>query len=312
MKAKTMLQVGNREVVVSNLDKVFYPDTGFTKFQVISYYLRIAPVLLPHLKGRPVSLKRYPDGVKGMFFYEKNCPSHAPKWIKTVKVGKKNGEHINYCVFNDLPSLVWAANMANLEVHTFQHRTPALMRPTAVVFDLDPGPPANIVECCNVALKIRAMFDALGLKSFPKTSGSKGMQLVVPLNTPVTYEKTKAFARNVADTLAEALPKLVVADMKKSRREGRVFIDWSQNDDKKTTVSVYSLRAKDTPTVSTPLKWSEVEAALKTRKGTKQKVLVFESDELLNRVEKWGDLFEPVLTLKQTLPAGNVPASRKS
>lgn len=298
-----MLLVDKREVAVSNLDKVFYPETGFTKGQVIDFYVRIAPVLLPHLKGRPVSLKRYPDGVKGMFFYEKNCPSHAPKWIKTVKVGKKNGEQINYCVLNDLPSLVWAANIANLELHTFQHRAPALARPIAVVFDLDPGPPADIVQCCEVALKIRAMFDALGLKSFPKTSGSKGMQIVVPLNTPTTYEKTRAFARNVADTLAAAMPELVVADIKKSLRDGKVYIDWSQNDAKKTTVSVYSLRAKDTPNVSTPLKWSEVAAALKTRKGSKKKVLVFESDEVLKRVQKWGDLFEQVHTLKQTLPA---------
>ena len=300
MSAKTILKVGNRELSVSNLDKVFYPRTGFTKGQVMDYYARIAPVLLPHIQGRPMSLKRYPDGVECEYFYEKQCPSHAPKWIKTAKVNKINGEHIDYCVINDLPSLIWAANIANLELHTFQHRAPALQRPTALVFDLDPGPPASIVECCEVAMQIKGVFDALGLESFPKTSGSKGMQLVVPINMPVTYAKTKGFARNVADAMTEALPHLVVADMKTSLRKGKVFIDWSQNDDKKTTISVYSLRAKDTPTASTPLQWSEVKNALKRKdKG----LLVFEADAVLERVKKWGDLFAPVLTLKQKLPA---------
>ncbi|MEZ0277455.1 MAG: non-homologous end-joining DNA ligase [Roseimicrobium sp.] len=302
---KTTLKVGKREVAVSNLDKVFYPETGFTKGDVIDYYARIASVLLPHVKGRPVSLKRYPDGVKGMFFYEKQCPSHAPEWIKekTVKVAKDNGEYIDYCVFDDLPALVWAANIANLELHTFLHRRGALQRPTGLVFDLDPGPPADIIQCCQVALWLRKMFAALNLECFPKTSGSKGMQLVVPLNTPTNYDKTKAFAHQVADTLAAEHPDLVVSDMKKKLREGKVFIDWSQNDDKKTTVSVYSLRAKDVPSASTPLKWSEVESAWKNRaKATKGKTLVFEADEVLKRVQKWGDLFEPVLTMKQKLP----------
>ncbi len=307
MSTKTTLKVGKREVTVSNLDKVFYPESGFTKGQVIDYYARIASVLLPHLKGKPVSLKRYPDGVTGEFFYEKQCPSHAPDWIKkqTVKVAKDNGEHIDYCVFNDLPSLVWAANLANLELHTFQHRGRALQRPLALVFDLDPGPPADIRQCCEVALHLKAVFDRLKLKSFPKTSGSKGMQIVVPLNTPVNYERTKAFAHQLADTMAAQFPDLVVSDMKKDLRKGKVFIDWSQNDDKKTTVSVYSLRAKDSPTVSTPLQWREVEEAAKkkTRRGGKSaSVLVFEADEVLKRVKKLGDLYEPVLTLKQKLP----------
>jgi bifunctional non-homologous end joining protein LigD len=304
-RKKTTLKVGKREVAVSNLDKVFYPETGFTKGQVIDYYARIAPVLLPHIKGRPVSMKRYPDGVEGMYFYEKQCPSHAPDWIKkkTVKVAKDNGEHIDYCVFDELPALVWAANIANLELHTFQHRRGALQRPTALVFDLDPGPPADVIQCCQVALWLRKMFSALNLECFPKTSGSKGMQLVVPLNTATNYDKTKAFAHQVADALAQEHPELVVSDMKKSLREGKVFIDWSQNDDKKTTVSVYSLRAKSVPSVSTPLQWSEVESAWKNRaKGRKGKVLVFEAGEVLKRVEKYGDLFEPVLTMKQKLP----------
>ncbi len=320
---KTTLKAGRREVTVSNLDKVFYPETGFTKGEVIDYYARIAPVLLPHLKGRPVSLKRYPDGVAGQFFYEKQCPSHAPDWIKkqTVKVAKDNGEYIDYCVFNDLPSLVWAANIANLELHTFQHRGRALQKPIALVFDLDPGPPADIRQCCVVALHIRDMFDGLKLKCFPKTSGSKGMQLVVPLNTAVNYDRTKAFAHQVAITLAAEMPDLVVSDMKKSLRKGKVFIDWSQNDDKKTTVSVYSLRAKEVPSVSTPLRWEEVEKGAKlagkggSRSGSKSRgtskkgkngaaggVLVFEAEDVLKRVKKLGDLFAPVLTLKQRLP----------
>jgi bifunctional non-homologous end joining protein LigD len=302
MKTKSILKVGDREVTVSNLDKVFYPKTGFTKGQVIDYYIRIAPVMLPHIQGRPVSLKRYPDGVEGMFFYEKRCPSHAPPWLKKTRVGRSDGGYIDYCTITDLPSLVWAANMANLEVHTFQHLGRAVERPTALVFDLDPGPPANIVQCAEVALRLKKIFDALGLESFPKTSGSKGMQLVVPLNTPVTYEKTKAFARHLAATLATQFPDLVVDDMKKILRKGKVFIDWSQNDDKKTTVSPYSLRAKDTPTVSTPLKWSEVKAAVTPAKSGAARPLVFEVDDTLKRVKKWGDLFEPVLTLKQKLP----------
>lgn len=313
MSAKTILKVGKREVAVSNLDKVFYPSTGFTKGDVIHYYARIAPLLLPHLKGRPVSLKRYPDGVEGQFFYEKQCPSHAPDWFKTTKVKKTDGGTIDYCVINDLPSLVWAANIANLELHTFQHRAPALQRPTCLVFDLDPGPPADIVECCEVAWRIKSMFETLGLESFAKTSGSKGMQLVVPLNTPVTYDRTKAFARAVADALSGKFPDLVVADMKRSLRPGKVFIDWSQNDDKKTTACVYSLRAKDTPTVSTPLKWSEVKSVLNAgkapAKSRKKNTLVFDAEAVLKRVAKWGDLFEPVLTLKQKLPAlNNLPS----
>ena len=304
MSAATTLDFGRRKVPVSRLDKIFYPATGFTKGEVIDFYVRIAPVLLPHLKGRPVSLKRYPDGVTGMFFYEKQCPSHAPEWIKTTRVAKENGEHIDYCVFNDVPSLAWAANIANLELHTFQHRAPALQRPTAVVFDLDPGPPADIADCCIVALRLKDLFDRLGLKSFPKTSGSKGMQLLIPLNTPVTYEKTKAFARHVAEMLAASLPDLVTASMSRALRRGKVFIDWSQNDDKKTTVTVYSLRAKDTPRVSTPLKWSEVRAAARKAGGKPrpQNVLAFEAKDVLKRVKRWGDLFAPVLTLKQKLP----------
>lgn len=297
MANSATLEVGGKQVDVTNLNKVFYPKTGFTKGQVIDYYIKISPVLLPHLKNRPISLKRYPNGVEGFFFYEKRCPEHRPKWMETIKVGKSDGGEIDYCAMNSLPALVWAANLADLELHTFLHKAPALMRPTAMAFDLDPGAPADIIQCCQVGLWIKAIFDALGLESFPKTSGSKGLQVYVPLNTAVTYEKTKTFAKAIAELLENQFPKAVTSLMKKSLRTGKVFVDWSQNDDKKTTANVYSLRAKDHPTVSTPVTWDEVTKALK-----KKKALSFESDDVLKRVEKQGDLFKPVLTLKQKLP----------
>jgi len=300
MATKATLEVAGRQVGVSNLDKIFYPKTGFTKGQMIDYYIRIAEVLLPHLKDRPLSLKRYPDGVEGFFFYEKQAPSHRPSWIKTVKVAKKEGGAIDYCVLNDLPSLVWAANLADLELHTFLHRGRAIHKPTALAFDLDPGPPADIVQCCQVGLWLREIFQTLKMRCFPKTSGSKGLQVYVPLNTAVTYEKTKAFAHAVALLLEKQHPELVVSRMQKVLRKGKVLVDWSQNDDKKTTINVYSLRAKERPTVSTPVTWEEVAGVVKKKRGNP---LVFESSAVLERVAKLGDLFEPVLKVKQKLPA---------
>jgi bifunctional non-homologous end joining protein LigD len=294
---RAQLEVAGRKVDVTNLDKVLYPKAGFTKGEVIDYYIRISPVLLPHLKNRPITLKRYPEGVEGFFFYEKKCPAHRPDWVKTTKVPKTDGGEINYCVMNDLPALVWAGNLADLELHTFLHRAPAINRPTALAFDLDPGAPANIVQCCEVGLHLRTLFDSLGLASFPKTSGSKGLQIYVPLNTATTYEKTKPFAHAVARRLERELPKLVVEKMQKSLRTGKVLVDWSQNDDKKTTINVYSLRAKERPTVSTPVTWAEVEAAAK-----KKRILSFETTDVLQRVEQLGDLFAEVLTMKQKLP----------
>jgi bifunctional non-homologous end joining protein LigD len=299
MPVKSQLEIAGTQVEVSNLDKVFYPQTGFTKGQVIDYYINVSPVLLPHLKNRPISLKRYPDGVNGFFFYEKECPPHRPKWIKTANVARKDGSEINYCVMNDLPALVWAANLADLELHTFLHCAPRLETPTALAFDLDPGAPADLVDCCRVAVWLREMFAELKLECFPKTSGSKGMQVYVPINTPTNYEKTKAFAHAVAETLERKFPEVVVSKMQKALRAGKVFVDWSQNDVHKTTVCVYSLRAKDHPTVSTPVTWDEVAAALKKRNAA---ALTFESGAVLKRVEKKGDLFAPVLTLKQKLP----------
>jgi bifunctional non-homologous end joining protein LigD len=298
---KSELKVGGRTLAVSNLDKVLYPAAGFTKAQVIDYYIRIAPVLLPHLKNRPITLKRYPEGVDGFFFYEKQCPSHRPEWVKTTAVASQRKEkHIDYCVINDLPALVWAANLADLELHTFLHRAPAIMRPTALAFDLDPGAPADMVQCCQVGLWIKEAFDELKLQSFAKTSGSKGLQIFVPLNTPATYEKTKSFAHALAERFEREHPDLIVSRMQKILRKGKVLIDWSQNDDHKTTVNVYSLRARQQPTVSTPVTWEEVGQCLK-RKDPEH--LSFQSEEALRRVEKDGDLFAPVLTLKQRLPA---------
>lgn len=301
MSAKSHLAIEGRDVAVSSLDKIFYPKTGFLKANVLDYYQQIAPVLLPHLKGRSVTLKRYPDGVEGNFFYEKQCPSHAPPWIKTNKVKRSDGTDIDYCRLDDLPSLIWAANIANLEIHPFQHRAAAPTRPTALVFDLDPGPPADILQCAQVAIWIRDLLQRLGLASFVKTSGSKGLQLVVPLNTRTSYARTKPLAKGIAAALATQFPDSVTDDMKIAVRRGRVFIDWSQNDDHKTTVSVYSLRAREVPSVSTPLTWEELESAL--RKKSAQR-LVFLTKEVLKRVSRDGDLFAPVLTLKQNLPAG--------
>lgn len=300
MAGRSQLQIGDVVVEVSNLDKVLYPKAGFTKGEVIDYYVRISPVLLPHLKDRPITLKRYPEGVEGFFFYEKQCPGHRPGWVKTTKVSRTEGGDIHYCVMNGLPALVWAANLADLELHTFLHRAPKIQQPTALAFDLDPGAPADIIDCCEVAVWLKDVFDSLKLKSFPKTSGSKGLQVYVPLNTTVTYETTKAFAQTLAEQLQRRFPDKVVARMQKSLRAGKVFVDWSQNDDHKTTVCAYSLRAKELPTVSTPVTWDEVATALKRKKAD---LLTFEPETVLKRVEKHGDLFKPVLELKQKLPA---------
>jgi bifunctional non-homologous end joining protein LigD len=239
--------------------------------------------------------------VNAHFFYEKNCPTHRPKWVTTAPIWSEgNNRWMDYCVVQDLPTLVWAANLADLELHTSLSMAKDIMRPTMVVFDLDPGPPADIVQCCQVAVWLRAIFDGFGLKAFPKTSGSKGLQIYIPLNTPTHYDQTKPFAHELARRLEREHPDLIVSDMKKSLRVGKVFVDWSQNDDHKTTVCVYSLRAKERPTVSTPVTWDEVEQCLKKKDA---KRLVFLYDETLRRVEKFGDLFEPVLKLKQKLPS---------
>jgi len=291
--------VGGRRVPVSNLEKIFYPKAGFTKADVIDYYIRVSTVLLPHLKDRPLTLKRYPDGVDGGFFYEKRCPPYRPAWLKTAAVySERNGEDINFCLANDLPSVVWAANLGDLELHTFLARASNVDRPTMMVFDLDPGPPGTIIECSEVALWLREKLAEAKLQGFPKTSGSKGLQIYVPLNTPVTYGQTKQFANALARQLEQEHPAEVVSKMEKRLRAEKVFVDWSQNDRHKTTVCAYSLRAKERPTVSTPVAWSEVEAALKKKNP---EMLVFTSEQALSRVDEHGDLFAPVLKLKQKL-----------
>jgi bifunctional non-homologous end joining protein LigD len=296
----TTIKAGSRNVEVSNLDKVFYPDAGFTKGDVIDYYRAVAPALLPHLKGRPITLKRYPNGVEGPFFYEKECPSHRPKWVKTAAITRRqDGKAVNYCVLNDEASLVWAANLADLELHTSLAVGRNVERPQVMVFDLDPGAPAGLVECCEVALVLRAMLDTAELQGFAKTSGSKGLQVFVPLHTATNYEDTKAFAQAFARILEEERPGEVISKPNRQERKDKVFVDWSQNDRHKTTVSVYSLRARARPTVSTPVTWDEVSGA---RDSGDQAMLVFEHDETLARIEEHGDLFEPVLTMQQRLP----------
>ncbi len=306
MAKDTVVDIQGRKLKLSNLDKVLYPEVGFTKGQVIDYFVRIAPALLPHLHDRPLTMKRYPNGVSGMFFYEKNCPEHRPEWVQTAPVWSEgNNKWMQYCLAQDLPTLVWAANLADLELHTSLSLKDDIPRPTFIVFDLDPGAPANIVQCCQVGVWVRDVFAGLGLKSFAKTSGSKGLQIYVPLNTPVTYDQTKPFAHELARVLERQHPELVVSDMKKALRTNKILVDWSQNDDHKTTICVYSLRAKERPTVSTPVTWEEVEKCLK--KGDPN-LLVFDSAQVLERVAKQGDLFAPVLKLKQKLPPAEVLA----
>jgi bifunctional non-homologous end joining protein LigD len=281
---------------------VFWPSNGFTKGQVIDYYARLADTLVPHLRDRPLTLKRYPNGVEDKSFYEKRCPGHRPKWVATAPVwsGRNEGD-IDYCLCNEKATLIWMAQLAALELHPSLSLADEIERPTVLAFDLDPGAPADILDCSRVALRLRELFEGLGLQSFPKTSGSKGLQVYVPLNSDITYERTKPFAHAVARALERAEPKLVVSRMAKKLRKGKVFVDWSQNDQHKTTVAVYSLRAKERPTASTPVEWDEVAGALEREDP---EALSFEAAEVIERIEKRGDLFAPVLELSQELPEG--------
>ena len=298
---KRRLRVDGRELELTNLDKVMYPENGFTKGQVIDYYTRIARHLLPHIKDRPITRIRFPDGVTGVHFYEKNARAFTPKWIPTFAMPRNSVEAMTrYVLINDLAALVWSANMANLEIHPFLARAPRVDVPTMVVFDLDPGEGTDILASCEVALMIRELLGRLKLKSFVKVSGSKGMHLHVPLNTTVTYEATEPFAKSIAEALERDHPDLVVSEMAKVKRKGKVFVDWSQNTARKSTVAVYSLRAKrERPFVALPISWEELKKALK--KGDPA-AFFFEPDECLRRVKKSGDLFAPVLQLKQKLP----------
>ena len=283
-----------RRLKLTNWDKILYPATGFTKGQLIAYYARIAPAVVPHLRDRPLTLKRYPNGVESQYFYEKQSPSHRPDWVATEAISG-----IDYTLAQDRATLVWLANLADIELHTSLSLAGKPERPTMLVFDLDPGAPATIVECCQVALVLRGLFEQLGLQMLAKTSGSKGMQVYVPLNTDTDYARTKPFARRIAELLEQRIPELVVSRMTKRLRPGKVLVDWSQNDVHKTTVNVYSVRARERPTVSTPVSWDEVGQCLTDGDPA---LLVFDTDQVLRRLEESGDLFAPLLSLKQELP----------
>jgi bifunctional non-homologous end joining protein LigD len=297
------VEVEGRELRLTNLDKVLYPKAGFTKGEMVDYYAKVAPAIVPHLSGRAVTLRRFPEGVEDLdsAFFEKRCPKHRPKWVKTTRVqaGPEAGK-IDFCVCDGLPTLVWMAQLAAIELHPSLSVGRAPKRPTVLAFDLDPGPPADIVDCSRVALRLREVLAQLELESFAKTSGSKGMQLYVPLNTKVSYEETRPFAQALAQLIAKQTPDEVLAKMgKKTDRSGKVLIDWYQNNERKTTISVYSLRAREHPTVSTPVSWEEVEAVAGSGDGSQ---LVFQASDVLERIEEHGDLFAPVLDLKQELP----------
>jgi len=293
------VRVDGRVIKVSNWSKVLWPKTGFTKGDLVSYYARIAPVLLPHLRDRPLTLKRYPNGVEGQHFYEKNCPRHRPEWVATTtwQLARKT---IDFCLAQDTSTLVWLSNLADIELHTSLSRAEEVLRPTMMVFDLDPGPPADIVACCEVGLVLRGLFEGVGLQSLAKTSGSKGLQVYVPLNVPdATYDQTKGFSKAIAELLEAQMPELVVSRQTKALRGGKVLVDWSQNDEHKTTVNVYSVRARERPTVSTPVTWDEVRECLDSRDAG---VLVFDTEQVLGRVEELGDLFAPAEHVQQRLP----------
>jgi bifunctional non-homologous end joining protein LigD len=295
--------VGRRKLKLTNLDKVLYPKTKTAKAEVIDYYARVADAMIPHLRGRPLTLRRFPEGVgkPQTSFFEKNCPKHRPDWVKTtpIWVDRRAGE-IDFCLCENLATLTWMAQLAALELHPSLSKATRMEQPTVLAFDLDPGKPAALVECCQVALRVRELFSAFGLESFPKVSGGKGLQVYVPLNTKVTYEQTSPFAKAVAQLLEKQTPKEVVSKMAKAQRRSKVFVDWSQNHQKKTTIAVYSLRAREEPTVSMPLHWREVERAVKRGDADD---LRFEIPAAIKRVEKEGDPFEPVLKMRQKLPA---------
>lgn len=297
-RVETMID--GRRLVLSNLDKVLYPAAAFTKAEVIDYYVRIAPTMLAHVGDRGVTLRRYPNGVDGKSFFEKRCPSHRPDWVPVALGPGDQSGSIGYCRLDSVAALAWAANLAALEIHAPMARCDNIDVPTMIVFDLDPGEPATIVECCSVAIQIRDVLDLLGLVAFPKTSGSKGMQIYLPVNDDeLTHDRASSFALAIAQLLERRSPRQITSNMAKAERPGRIFIDWSQNSRHKTTVAPYSLRARPTPTVSTPLSWEEVEA------GAEGLPLVFQAGDVLARVATRGDLLAPVLEVRQTLPTAS-------
>jgi bifunctional non-homologous end joining protein LigD len=297
---KNVVKMAERRITLSNLEKDLYPPTGFTKAHILEYYRRISPFLLPHLQGRALTLKRYPEGVEEEFFFEKRCPSHRPSWVKTAEIAQHNGEKMTVCLVNDLPTLMWVENLASIELHVPLARVDSQVTPDSLVFDLDPGDPADILACARVALDLHDLLSDLKLTSYAKTSGQKGLHVFVPLNQrEATFEDTKKFSKAVAEVMQRNHPDLVTAKMAKDYRKGKVFINWSQNDSSKTMVCVYSLRARETPIVSFPLTWKELEEHLKH--NDPQKLHVLQSDAV-NKVEKSGDIFRDVLKKKQKLP----------
>jgi bifunctional non-homologous end joining protein LigD len=294
--------VSGRSLTIGHLDRVVYPRTGTTKGELLDYYVQVADVMLPHLRDRLLHMHRYPEGVEGPRFWQKACPEHRPDWLPTAPVWSREKQaDIHYCVVNELAALLWAVNLGSIELHTSLHRLDDLGRPTTLTFDLDPGD--GMLDCCEVGLRVRDMFAGVGLRSFAKTSGSKGLQVYVPVNTEVAYSQTKPLAKSIAELLERAAPDAVVSRMAKTLRAGRVLVDWSQNTEHKSMVCAYSVRAKQRPTVSTPVGWDEVEAAVDAGDAD---ALVFEMNDVLERVADRGDLFEPVLTLRQPLRAATV------
>jgi bifunctional non-homologous end joining protein LigD len=302
VSARTTVTVGGRELTLTNLDKVLYPasDLGpaVTKAEVIDYYARIAPTILPHLAGRCITFLRFPDGANEPGFFEKRCPKHRPAWVGTAVGPGDRGGDIGYCRLEEPAALVWSANLAALELHVPMALAADLESPRAIVFDLDPGAPATIVECCRVALLVREVVSSVGLAAWAKTSGSKGLQLYVPLNSPATHDGAGEFALAVGQVLERAHPDLVTTTMAKAVRPGKVFVDWSQNTRHKTTIGVYSMRARQRPWVSTPVTWDEVTACA----DGSLPPLRFETTDVLARVDEFGDLFAHVLTEVQALP----------
>lgn len=297
---KYEVEVEGRMLRLSNLGRVLYPATGFTKGDLIDFYEAVSPVLVPHLTDRPLTMRRFPGGVEEPGFWEKRCPTHRPDWVQTASIWSSSNEaQVDYCVVNDAASLIWAANLADIELHTSLATVLNRDRPDSVVFDLDPGPPADVLDCAAIAVLIRGMFTEIGLETFVKTSGSKGLQLYAPLNSEVSYQETRPFAHQVAQSFEAQMPDRVVSKMKKSLRSGKVFIDWSQNAEHKTTACVYSMRARPEPSVSTPVTWAEVESAIESDDAAD---LTFGPRELLDRVRRGGDLFAGLLELEQELP----------
>jgi bifunctional non-homologous end joining protein LigD len=295
---RTEVELDGRRVRLTNLDKPMYPAAGWTKAHVVDYYVRVAEALLPHVARRPLTLRRFPDGVGGPSRFEKCCPDHRPSWIGVARVWSRRRGELPFCLLDDLPSLVWSANLANLELHPMLARAEAVDRPTVVAFDLDPGPPAGLLEAARVALLVRTALEGVGLRAWPKTSGGKGLQVMVPLNGDDTYRETKGFARALAEVLAGEAPDLVTARIARAERRGLVLVDWGQNDRHKSIVAPYSLRARERPTVSTPVTWEEVEAAVAAEDADK---LVFGPDAVHERLQRHGDLFAPVLRERQAL-----------